>query len=166
MREKTRRRLFTALVVLVLLQTGAHIAQSFVNYPAWDAIGSGFADYHHQVAVRAGFFLFLPRIMEVLLTFLVIRYRPAAVPLWTLLVGLALAAGAIASTALVQRPLHVQLEALGNTPELLSRLRSTDLVRHLLGVGRAIIYLGVLFNLVASPETSQDTASQRFRGAA
>ena len=165
MQEPARRRLFTALVVLVLLQTGAHIAQSFVNYPAWGAIGGGFAEYHRQVAVLAGLFLFLPRVIELLFTFVVIRYRAAEVPLWTLVVGLALAAAAIASTALVQRPLHLQLEALGNAPELLSRLRSTDLVRHLLGAARAIIYVGVLFNLVASTAAPQDSPPRRLRDA-
>jgi hypothetical protein len=33
--ESRRRNLFLALCALVLLHTGVHLSQSFVNYPGW-----------------------------------------------------------------------------------------------------------------------------------
>ena len=38
MNESYRRILFAALFAAVLFQTGAHISQSFVNYPTWELI--------------------------------------------------------------------------------------------------------------------------------
>jgi hypothetical protein len=35
MTESSRRNLFLALCAVVLLHTGAHINQSYVNYPTW-----------------------------------------------------------------------------------------------------------------------------------
>ena len=35
MSESHRRNLFLALCALVLLHTGVHLSQSFVNYPGW-----------------------------------------------------------------------------------------------------------------------------------
>lgn len=168
MQETAKRQLFAVLVVWALLQTGAQIAQSFVNYPAWRAIGSDtFAAYHHEVAVLAGLVLFAPRVIEVLLTLVVMRYRPASVPSWVLPLGLTLVAGALVSTMVVQRPVHVQLETVGNTPELLARLRATDLVRHVLGWLRAIIYIGVLLKMLSLSSVAKETASpSKLQGAA
>jgi hypothetical protein len=116
-----------ALFAVVLFQTGAHISQSFVNYPAWEFIDrSSFPTYHRVMTAGAFLFLLVPRLVEIVLAIAVLRFRPAAIGRWELVRGISLALGASLCTAFVQRPIHAQLETIGNTPELLSQLRATD----------------------------------------
>ena len=47
MSESRRRNLFLSLCAIALLITGAHICQSFVNYPNWHLIDArSFPAYH------------------------------------------------------------------------------------------------------------------------
>ena len=78
-----------------------------------------------------------------------LRFPPHAVPRWILLVGIALATGAILSTALISRPIHAQLDIQGNTPELVSRLIATDWIRNVLEWGRTALYVWALSRLIA-----------------
>ena len=54
-RAANRRTLFLVLCVVALLATGAHISQSFVNYPNWHLIDArSFPAYHWGITIRAG----------------------------------------------------------------------------------------------------------------
>ena len=64
-------------------------------------------------------------------------------------VGIGLATGALLSTALISRPIHVQLGIQGNTPELVSRLIATDWIRNVLEWGRTALYVWALSRLIA-----------------
>ena len=142
MNESGRRILFVVLFAVVLFETGAHISQSFVNYPAWEFIDrNSFPAYHRVITAGAIVFLLVPRVVELVLTIVVLRFRPSAIERWMLVLGIILALGGLLSTAFVQRPIHVQLETIGNTPELLSRLRTTDWIRSVLEILRAALYL-------------------------
>ncbi|HEX6251410.1 MAG TPA: hypothetical protein VFZ56_08245 [Gemmatimonadaceae bacterium] len=55
MSEASRRNLFLALCAVPLLQTGAHLSQSFVNYPGWYAFESEiFKACHGLIIPRPG----------------------------------------------------------------------------------------------------------------
>ena len=150
MSESLRRNLFLALCVLVLLHTGVHISQSFINYPGWYVFeAESFKAYHGPMSIRAGIFGAAPRLVELVLALVVLRFPPNAVARWILLVGIALATGAILSTALISRPIHVQLGIQGNTPELVSRLIATDWIRNVLEWGRTALYVWALSRLIA-----------------
>jgi len=158
MSESARRILFVLLLAVALMQTGAHISQSFVNYPAWQFIDKdSFPAYHRVMTVGAFRFQLLPRVVELGLAIVVLLFPPRPIRRSMLVLGIGLALGALISTALIQRPIHVQLETIGNTPELLSRLRRTDWIRHVLQILRAALYLWMLW-LLASPRT--DTAKR------
>ena len=150
MSESSRRTLFLALCTLVLLHTGVHLSQSFINYPNWYLLeAESFKAYHAPMSIRARFLGAAPRLVELVLALVILRFPPQAVPRWTLLVGIALATGALLSTALIQRPIHVQLGVQGNTPELLSRLLATDWIRNVLEWGRTALYVWALSRLIA-----------------
>ena len=150
MSEWSRRNLFLLLCSVALLQTGAHMSQSFVNYPAWHLIDSeSFPAYHWAISIRAGAFLLVPRIVEILIGLTVLRFRPQAIGRWVLLLGIGLALGAMLSTVLIQRPIHRQLDIESNTPVLLSRLMVTDWIRNSLEFARVALYLGGLSKLIA-----------------
>ena len=76
MSESNRRNLFLALCAVALLQTGAHISQSFVNDPTWHLIDArSFPAYHWAITLRAGVFLLAPRVLEILIGLIVLRFR-------------------------------------------------------------------------------------------
>ena len=82
--------------------------------------------YHLPMSIRAAIFLIAPRVIELILALVALRYRPRAVKRWIVVAGIFLAAGGIISTLLISRPNHAQLGIQGNTPELVSRLMATD----------------------------------------
>ena len=155
MNESGRRILLVALFSLVFFQTGAHISQSFVNYPAWQFIDRhSFPAYHRTISVGALLFLMVPRVVELILAMVALRFRPSAIQPWMIVLGILLTLGGLLSTVFVQRPIHVQLETIGNTPELLSLLRTTDWIRQALEILRAALYLWMLSLVVSSPTDS------------
>ena len=149
MSESNRRNLFLVLCGIALLQTGAHISQSFVNYPAWHLIdGGSFPAYHRAITIRASVFLLAPRIVEIVIGLIALRFRSKAVERWVIVLGISLTLGALLSTALIQYPIHAQLEIQGNTPELLSRLMTTDRIRNLPEFARSALYVWALSRIV------------------
>jgi len=146
------------LFAIVFFQTGAHVSQAFVNYPAWPFIEkASFPDYHRVMTVGALRFLFVPRVVEVVLAIVVLLFPPRPVRRSLLGVAICLALGGLMSTVFIQRPIHVQLETMGNTPELLSRLRSTDWIRHILELLRVALYLWMAWLVV---NARRDTATR------
>ena len=149
MNESNRRTLFLVLCVEVLLLTGVHICQSFVNYPNWHLIDArSFPAYHWGITIRAGVFALFPRIVEIAIGLAVLRWRPNAIDRWVVLLGVCLALGALLSTVLISRPIHSELDIQSNTPELLSRLMATDWIRNLLEFSRTALYVWVQSRLI------------------
>jgi hypothetical protein len=60
---------------------------------------------------------------------------------WVVLLGVGLALCALLSTVFISRPIHRQLDIQSNTPELLSRLMSTDWIRNVFEFSRAALYV-------------------------
>ena len=155
MTESNRRNLFLALCALALLQTGAHISQSYVNYPTWHLIeGESFKPYHLAITVRSIVFLLAPRFLEIVLSMIVLRFRPSAINRWVILVGVGLAVAALLATAFLSQPLHAQLDIQSNTPELLASLMATDWIRIPLEVIRAALYVWALSQMIKLNELS------------
>jgi hypothetical protein len=149
MNESNRRTLFLILCAVALLHTGAHISQSFVNYPNWHLIDSrSFPAYHWGITIRAGIFLAAPRLVEIVIGLIVLRFRPNVIDRWVVLLGVGLALCALLSTVLISRPIHRQLDIQSNTPELLSRLMATDWIRNLLEFSRAALYVWAQSRLI------------------
>jgi hypothetical protein len=142
MNESNRRTLFLILCVVALLHTGVHISQSFVNYPNWHLIDArSFPAYHWGITIRAAIFGLAPRLVEIVIGLIVLRFRPNVIDRWIVLLGVALAFGALLSTVLISRPRHRELDIQSNTPELLSSLMATDWIRNLLEFARSAIYV-------------------------
>jgi len=76
-------------------------------------------------------FLLAPRVLEILIGLIVLRFPPKAIERWVVLLGIGLALGALLSTMLIQRPIHAQLDVQGNTQALLSLLMATDWIPEL-----------------------------------
>jgi len=158
MDERARRLLFLFLFAVAFFQTGAHVSQAFVNYPAWKYIGiESFPAYHHAMAPRAGRWILVPRLLELMLAAVVLRYRPTPLKRGALVLAIALALVAVVSTIVIQRPIHGQLESLGNSPELLARLQATNWLRLVPECIRAGLYLWMASLLVSvTPESADE----------
>jgi hypothetical protein len=153
MTESNRRHLFLALGALALLQTGGHINQSYVNYPTWHLIeAESFKPYHWAITIRSGVFALAPRVLEIILGLVVLRFRPRAVKRWVILVGVGLSVGALLTTVLLSRPVHRELDIQSNTPELLASLMATDWIRIPLEVARAALYVWALSRIITFNE--------------
>jgi hypothetical protein len=132
------------------METGAHISQSFVNYPGWYVLeAESFKAYHWPMSIRAAIFLMAPRVVELMLALAVFRFQPSAVERWVIMTGAVLVAGGILSTLLIQRPIHAQMDIQGNTPELVSHLMATDWIRNVLEWARAALYVWALSRLIS-----------------
>jgi hypothetical protein len=71
--------------------------------------------------------------------------------------AIALALVAVVSTIVIQRPIHGQLESLGNSPELLARLQATNWLRVVPEWIRAGLYLWMASLLVSvTPEGADE----------
>jgi len=83
MSESWRRNLFLALCALVLLHTGVHLSQSFINYPGWYVLeAESFKAYHYPMSIRAGILGGAPRLFELVLALVLLRFPSRAVPRW------------------------------------------------------------------------------------
>jgi uncharacterized membrane protein len=155
MTESTKRFLFLALFAVVFFQWGAHVSQAFVNYPAWGFISAGsFIRYHHVMNIGALRVLLGSRVIELALAIVVICFKPKPIRRWILMIAVAFALCTLASTILIQIPIQRQLGSIGNTPELLGRLRKTDLLRQVLELGEVVLYVWMMWVLIRPRKVS------------
>jgi uncharacterized membrane protein YhaH (DUF805 family) len=118
---------FVIAFALVFYGNGAAFIESFVNYPSWHLIGSGaFVGYHQFIAPRVLAFLVAPAVLGTVFTIALLRFRPAAIPLWSVWVAVLLQMVVWVSTATVQVPIQLQLAVQGAEPALLLRLMETN----------------------------------------
>jgi len=82
--------LFLFDFALVFYVLGAAFIEGFVNYRTWHLIGTAeFRAYHQAVGPRIQGLLVAPHGLTLVLTFLLLWWRPGPIPLWS--VGLSLA---------------------------------------------------------------------------
>ena len=154
MSESIRRILFLCVSTVAFFQTGAHCVQAFVHYPAWGSIGAdSFREYHRVMTPGALQFLLLPRIIEVSLAVLSLLFPPSGLKRRFLLVTFGLATVALLSTVLLQLPLQRQLGSIGNTPDILAHLRTTDWIRQSAETIRAGLCFWMLWLLLRPSAT-------------
>lgn len=121
------RWIFVLAFALVFYGNGAAFVESFVNYPSWHLIGNdAFLNYHKFIGPRVIAFLVVPAVLGTVLTIVLLRSRPAAIPLWSVWVAILLQLVVWVSTATIQIPIQLQLAVQGASPALLERLIETN----------------------------------------
>ncbi len=121
------RWIFVFAFALIFYGNGAAFVESFVNYPSWRLIGAeSFIDYHRFIGPRVIATLVAPAVLGTFLTIALLRFRPPAVPLWSVCVALALQVVVWVSTATIQIPIQMLLPVQGADPALLERLIVTN----------------------------------------
>jgi hypothetical protein len=147
------RWIFALAFVLVCYGNGAACVESFVNYPSWRLIGaSEFMAYHAFIGPRVIAFLVAPALLGTVCTALLLRTRPAAVPLWAVRVAVALQLVIWLSTATIQWPIQQDLHAHGFSAPLVERLIETNLwLRRLPYAACGVLFLWMATRLAAPP---------------
>jgi hypothetical protein len=121
---------FPALVAaLTFYCLGATFFESFVNYRTWPLLdGASFPRYHAALTALVVRVMLIPIAITFAASIGLLVWTPAGLARPAVVVSVALQAIAIASSALVQIPIQMQLRRLGPTEALMSRLVWTDLV--------------------------------------
>ena len=98
------RWIFVLAFALVFYGNGAAFIESFVNYPSWHLIGNdAFLNYHKFIGPRVIAFLVVPAVLGTVFTIALLRFRPAAIPLWSVWVAILLQLVVWGSTATIPR---------------------------------------------------------------
>lgn len=122
-----QRWTFVLAFALVFYANGAAFVESFVNYPSWHLIGADeFKTYHQFITPRVIAFLVAPAILGTVMTILLLWFRPAVIPLWSVWVAILLQIVVWVSTATIQVPIQLQLGVQGAAAPLLERLIETN----------------------------------------
>lgn len=119
---------FLATFCLMFYGLGASFVESFVNYPTWRLIGANeFRDYHNALGPLIIGFMVIPMLLGTILSFVLIWVRPAAIPLWAVLLAVACQVVVWISTAMIQLPIQFQLGTDGLSIPAIDRLILTNL---------------------------------------
>lgn len=142
--------LFLATFCLIFYGMGASFVESFVNYPTWPLIGANeFRDYHRTLGSLIIGYMVIPMLVGTFLTFLLIWIRPKQIPVWVVLLALALQLMIWISTATMQLPIQFQLSADGLSIPAIERLIFTNLwFRKVPQVITSVLFIWMMYLLV------------------
>ncbi len=156
------RWIFALAFALVFYGNGAAFVESLVNYPSWRLIGvDEFTAYHRFIGPRVIAFLVAPALLGTLFSVLLLRFRPPAIPRWSVRTAVLLQAVVWISTATIQLPIQLQLGAHGFSASLVDRLIETNWWLRRLPYGAcAVIFLWMAAR-VAAPQAPEPPTSAR-----
>ena len=159
MTEKYRRVFFTLMFALVFHGAGAYFVEAFVNYPSWRLIGAAeFRAYHNDLGSRFIPLMVVPWFAEIALTFVLMRFRPRAVPLHAIVLAQVFNLVSLASTIFIQIPIQLYLGDHGMSAEALDRLIETDPIRWVAFILKLLVYLWMGLRLASAG--AEDLARQ------
>lgn len=148
------RWIFLLAFALVFYGNGAAFVESLVNYPSWRLIGANeFTAYHRFIGPRVIAFLVAPAALGTILTVLLLKSRPAPIPLWAVWVAVLLQAVVWVSTATIQVPIQIALSTDGFSAPLLDRLIETNWwLRRVPYAACAAMFLWMAGHVIGRPE--------------
>jgi hypothetical protein len=108
---------------------GASYVEGFVNYRTWPLVGAAeFVAYHKALSPRIIATLVVPVALQLLMSVLLLWFRPPAIPRWAVIPPIVCGVVNWASTIFVQIPIQAELNS-GKSLELIERLIVTDWLR-------------------------------------
>jgi hypothetical protein len=136
---------------LAFYTLGASAIEGFVNYRTWHRIGSEhFRDYHQAVGPRIVAYLVAPFGVGVLLTAALVMWRPPAIPLWPILLSLALNGISIVVTLGWQLPTQLRFDRDGWSDAAIARLISVEWFRFVPHALNALLFLWLMARVLTS----------------
>ena len=144
----------TLFFVFTFFSFGEAAFEGHVNYPAWLRITdrASFLAYHQALSSRIGV-LIVPLVLSTILNAALLRWRPRAIPAWSVWLTLALMIVTWISTVSIQIPIQMQLSAEGYSLAGLQQLIATDLLyRKLPGYVRLLVASWMLYRVISEAE--------------
>jgi hypothetical protein len=143
--------MFTFALVFYVL--GAAFLEGFVNYRTWHLIGAAeFQAYHQAITPRVVAVLVAPAFLVIVLTVLLLWWRPAAVPRWGIWLSLALHLVTVIVSVTSQIPIQAEFDRSGLSLTLLDRLILMDWLRKVPGIMNAILFLWMMKKVLLKAE--------------
>jgi hypothetical protein len=118
---------FMIAFALVFYTTGAAFIEGFVNYSSWHLIGPAeFPAFHKFITPRVLALLVLPAAVGTVFSILLLWFRPAPIPLWSVWVVIALQMVLWVSSVAIQIPIQLKLQTQGLSVPLVEQLIVTN----------------------------------------
>jgi hypothetical protein len=150
MTEKNRIIFFALIFALVFYIMGAMFVEQLINYPSWRLIGAGeFKAYHNMLSARIIPFMVIPWFVEILLTFVLMKYRPRAIPLAAVILVQVLNLIGLVSSIFIQIPIQLQLDESGFSLEAINRLIATDPIRWVSAIVKSLLYIWMMVSVAS-----------------
>jgi hypothetical protein len=118
---------FMIAFALVFYSTGAAFIEGFVNYSSWHLIGAAeFPAFHKFITPRILAFLVAPAIVGTVFSILMLWFRPASIPVWSVWLVIALQMVLWVSSTTIQVPIQLKLQSQGLSIPLVDHLILTN----------------------------------------
>jgi hypothetical protein len=118
---------FVIAFALVFYTTGAAFIEGFVNYSSWHLIGPAeFQAFHKFITPRVLALLVVPAAVGTVFSILMLWFRPASIPIWSVWLVIALQIVGWVATATVQIPIQLKLQSQGLSIPLVDHLIATN----------------------------------------
>jgi hypothetical protein len=148
--------LFMLTFALVFYVMGAAFLEGFVNYRTWHLIGAAeFKAYHQALTPRVVAFLVAPGFLVIVLTLLLLRWRPPAVPRWGVWLSLALNLVVVIVSVTSQIPIQTEFDRSGMSLTLLDRLILMDWLRKVPVIINAILFLWMMAKVLGRAKSAE-----------
>jgi hypothetical protein len=143
--------LFLVDFALLFYVLGAAFIEGFVNYRTWHLIGAAtFRAYHQAVSPRILAFLVAPHSVTLVLTLLLLWWRPGPIPVWSVWLSLALNLIPVVVTIVSQVPIQLASDRKGLSLLELQRLIRMEWLRSVPHILNAIVFLWMISQVLAA----------------
>jgi hypothetical protein len=148
---------FVLAFALIFYANGAAFVESFVNYPSWRLVGANeFIRYHQFISPRVVAFLVVPALSATVLTAVMLKFRPAAIPLWSVWTALGLQIIVWVSSAAIQIPMQVEFSSKGFSEETLAKLLISNFwLRRIPLAAAAALFVWMTHKVLSMPQKNE-----------
>jgi hypothetical protein len=135
---------FLVTLAFTLYMTGMIWSMQVLEYPLFALVGrTEFPTYHAAHNRSLPLFVILPSILALVSAVVLFWIRPAGIPLWSVVLVVALDLAVLVSTVAWQAPLHGRLDREGFSIEIITALVRGNWVRTILWTINALVLLGL-----------------------
>jgi len=127
---------------------GATFVEGLVNYRSWRYIGpQEFKAYHQAIGPRVIAIVVAPFVISVVLTVLLLWFRPRSIPLWSVCLSLGADLLAIIVSFAFQIPIQLQFDRNGLSLPTLERLIKMEWIRNAAHSFNVVLFVWMMLRL-------------------
>lgn len=140
--------LFVLTFALVCYVLGATFVEGLIYYRSWRHVGpQEFKTYHRAIGPPVIAIVVVPFVISVVLTVLLLWFRPRPIPLWSVWLSLGAEVLAIIVSAAFQIPIQLELDRSGLSLPTLERLIKMEWIRNVAHSFNAVLFVWMMLRL-------------------